>query len=39
MLLAMFDLLIIRREARLAQRLLREKLGVNSSLSQSDSGK
>ncbi|HWY40765.1 MAG TPA: hypothetical protein VNX27_08215 [Chthoniobacterales bacterium] len=39
MLLAIFDLLIIRREARLAQRALREKLGVNSSLSKSDSGK
>lgn len=39
MLLAIFDLLIIRREARLAQRTLREKLGVNSSLSQSNSGK
>ena len=39
MLLAMFDLLIIRRQAHLAQRALREKLGVNSSLSQSDSGK
>jgi uncharacterized membrane protein len=39
MLLAIFDLLIIRREARLAQRALSEKLGVNSSLSQSDSAK
>jgi uncharacterized membrane protein len=37
MLLAIFDLLIIRREARLAQRALSAKLGVHSSLS--DSGK